>query len=52
MQHAITCCRPIQMTFFITNHYIGYSTVLARLDKLSTRHVKELLMRAIETAHR
>jgi hypothetical protein len=34
-------------TFFITDHYIGYPTVLARLDKLSAADLKKLLMRAI-----
>ena len=34
-------------TFFITDHYIGYPTVLARLDKLSAADLKKLLVRAI-----
>jgi hypothetical protein len=39
-------------TFFITDHYIGYPTVLARLDKLSAADLKKLLLRAIDTTHR
>ena len=35
-------------TFFITDHYIGYPTVLARLDKLSAADLKKLLARAME----
>jgi hypothetical protein len=35
-------------TFFITDHYVGYPTVLARLDRLSAADLKKLLMRAIE----
>ena len=34
-------------TFFITDHYIGYPTVLARLDKLSAADLKKLLARAM-----
>ena len=34
-------------TFFITDHYIGYPTVLARLDRLSAMDLKKLLVRAI-----
>ena len=37
-------------TFFITDHYIGYPTVLARLDKLSAADLKKLLARAMETS--
>jgi hypothetical protein len=36
-------------TFFITDHYIGYPTVLARLDRLSATDLKKLLVRAMET---
>jgi len=36
-------------TFFITDHYLGYPTVLARLDRLSAADLKKLLVRAIET---
>ena len=39
-------------TFFITDHYIGYPTVLARLDRLSAADLKNLLARATETAAR
>jgi hypothetical protein len=39
-------------TFFITDHYIGYPMVLARLDKLSAADLKKLLSRATETTHR
>ena len=35
-------------TFFITDHYIGYPTVLARLDRLSAADLKKLLVRAME----
>jgi hypothetical protein len=34
-------------TFFITDHYIGHPTVLARLDRLSAADLKKLLVRAI-----
>jgi hypothetical protein len=34
-------------TFFITDHYIGYPTVQARLDKLSAADLKKLLARAM-----
>ena len=34
-------------TFFITDHYVGYPTVLARLDRLSAADLKKLLVRAI-----
>src|SRR5215813_9533277 len=37
-------------TFFITDHYIGYPTVLARLDKLSAADFKKLLARAMDTS--
>ena len=36
-------------TFFITEHYIGYPMVLARLDRLSATDLKKLLQRAIAT---
>jgi hypothetical protein len=39
-------------TFFVTDHYVGYPMVLARLDKLSPTDLKKLLLRAIETTHR
>src|SRR5512143_1867003 len=39
-------------TFFVTDHYIGYPTVLARLDRLSAPDLKELLLRAIEQPDR
>lgn len=39
-------------TFFITDHYMGYPTVLARLDRLSADDLKKLLVRAIEGAPR
>lgn len=35
-------------TFFVTNHYIGYPMVLARLDRLSATDLKKLLLRAME----
>ena len=36
-------------TFFITDHYIGYPTVLAHLDRLNAADLKKLLMRAMDT---
>jgi hypothetical protein len=39
-------------TFFITDHYIGYPTVLARLDRLGAADLKSLLLRAIENTPR
>jgi hypothetical protein len=33
-------------TFFITDHYVGYPWVLARLDRLSVADLKKLLVRA------
>jgi hypothetical protein len=39
-------------TFFITDRYIGYPTVLAHLDRLRAADLKKLLLRAIETTHR
>ena len=36
-------------TFFITDHYLGYPMVLARLDRLSASDLRKLLLRAIET---
>jgi len=39
-------------TFFVTDHYIGYPMVLARLDKLSAADLKKLLLRSTETTHR
>ena len=35
-------------TFFITDHYIGYPMVLARLDRLSAADLKKLLIRAMD----
>jgi hypothetical protein len=35
-------------TFFVTDHYIGYPTVLARLERLSAADLKKLLVRAME----
>lgn len=35
-------------TFFVTDHYIGYPMVLARLDRLSAGDLKKLLVRAME----
>jgi len=35
-------------TFFITDHYIGYPTVLARLDRLSAADLRKLLVRSME----
>ena len=37
-------------TFFITEHYRNYPSVLARLDRLSAADLRGLLTRAIETA--
>src|SRR5262245_5804271 len=39
-------------TFFITDHYIGYPTVLARLDRLSVADLKKLLIRALDKKRR
>jgi hypothetical protein len=36
-------------TFFITDHYLGYPMVLARLDRLSASDLRKLLLRSIET---
>jgi hypothetical protein len=36
-------------TFFITDHYIGYPTVLAHLDRLSAADLRKLLVRAMDT---
>ena len=36
-------------TFFVTDHYVGYPMVLARLDRLSAADLKKLLQRAIAT---
>jgi hypothetical protein len=36
-------------TFFVTDHYMGYPMVLARLDRLSAADLKKLLQRAIAT---
>jgi len=33
-------------TFFITDHYVGYPWILARLDRLSVADLKKLLVRA------
>jgi hypothetical protein len=35
-------------TFFITDHYRNYPSVLARLDRLSADDLRKLLARAIE----
>jgi len=35
-------------TFFITDHYRNYPSVLARLDRVSAADVRNLLARAIE----
>jgi hypothetical protein len=35
-------------TFFVTDHYIGYPMVSARLDRLSAGDLKKLLVRAME----
>jgi hypothetical protein len=35
-------------TFFVTDHYVGYPIVLARLDRLSAADLKKLLVRAID----
>ena len=35
-------------TFFITEHYRNYPSVLARLDRLSAEDLRKLLARAIE----
>lgn len=34
-------------TFFITDHYLGYPTVLARLNRLTVADLKKLLVQAI-----
>ncbi len=34
-------------TFFVTDHYLGYPTVLAHLDRLSAADLRKLLMRAL-----
>ena len=39
-------------TFFVTDHYLGYPMVLARLDRLSASDLKKLLVRAMETKGR
>ena len=39
-------------TFFITDHYVGYPMVLARLDRLSAADLKKLLLRTIGTTQR
>lgn len=36
-------------TFFVTDHYIGYPTVLAHIDRLTAADLKKLLLRAIDT---
>ena len=36
-------------TFFVTDHYIGYPMVLARLERLSAADLKKLLLWAMET---
>ncbi len=40
------------LTFFITDHYVGYPMVLAHLDRLSAADLKKLLLRAMESAPR
>jgi hypothetical protein len=35
-------------TFFITDHYVGSSMVLARLDRLSAADLRKLLVRAMD----
>lgn len=35
-------------TFFITDHYVGYPMVLARLDWLSAADLKKLLIRTMQ----
>ena len=35
-------------TFFITDHYRNYPSVLARLDRLSSADLRKLLAKAIE----
>jgi hypothetical protein len=35
-------------TFFVTDHYLGYPMVLARLDRLSAADLKKLLIRAMD----
>jgi hypothetical protein len=37
-------------TFFITEHYRNYPSVLARLDRLTVEDLAKLLRRAIENA--
>jgi hypothetical protein len=37
-------------TFFVTDHYVSYAMVLARLDQLSAGDLKKLLKRAIAAA--
>lgn len=39
-------------TFFITEHYRNYPSVLARLDRLSAADLKKLLVRAMEAKRR
>jgi hypothetical protein len=36
-------------TFFVTDHYLGYPTVLARLNRLSALDLRKFLARAIAT---
>jgi hypothetical protein len=35
-------------TFFVTEHYRNYPSVLARLDRLSAADLRKLLVRAVE----
>ena len=35
-------------TFFVTDHYLGYPMVLARLDRLSAADLRKLLIRAMD----
>ena len=39
-------------TFFVTDHYVGYPMVLARLDRLTAADLDKLLRRAITGATR
>jgi hypothetical protein len=44
--------RADPQTFFITDHYVGYPMVLARLDRLSAADLRKLLARAMEKKQR
>ena len=41
--------RADPQTFFVTDHYVGYPMVLARLDRLSAGDLKKLMVRAMGT---